>query len=102
MSSFLTIKPVSMFTNESIKDQPIRLTVGQLEEANHVINAFFEGRNPSSIREELRQWYEAVIASNHPGNESGEERVGLFFLYNQLELLIEAAFVLDKNQEHKG
>lgn len=87
-------------TNESVRDLPLRLAVGQVEEAMHVINAFFEGRVISSIREDLRLWYEAVIASNHPSNDSGEERASLFFLYNQLELLIEAAYVIDKNQTH--
>jgi hypothetical protein len=91
-------------TNEFVKAMPHRLTINQVEEAHHVFNSFFESQSLTDIREDLRQWYEAAISSNYPRYETGVGRSELFMLYNQLELLIEAAYVVDKNQEehHKS
>jgi hypothetical protein len=97
---FLTIKPFSMFTTKkALQDQPIRLQPDQIKEAKHAISAFFESRTLDSIREELNQWYEAAISSNRPGYDCGSNRNDLYYLYKQLELLILAAYIVDKNQE---
>ena len=90
-----------MFTPyQPIKDTPLRLSLDQVEEANHVISSFFEGKSLGNLRDELRTWYEAAIVSEHPSCEMPQDRGNLFNLYYQLELLIEAAFVVNKNAEH--
>lgn len=97
---FLTIKPFSMFTtNKVLPNQPSLLQADQIEEAKNVINAFFKSRSLGSIREKLNKWYEAAISSNHPGYASDSTRNDLHYLYKQLELLILAVYIVDKNQE---
>lgn len=81
-------------------DQLLRLEVDKVDEARHIIDTIFESKSLGEIRDELRQWYEAAISSNYPGYESGEERANLFYLYHSVEILVEAAYVLNNQQKH--
>lgn len=85
-------------------DQPTRFSFEQIALANAAINNFFEDQNLPMLREELRKCYEAAISSNYPPYESPEERTNLFHLYHQLEIFLEAAYILNtsKNPENES
>jgi hypothetical protein len=73
---------------------PIRLTREQQKHPLQVFAEFFDASSLGNLREDLRRWYEAAVSSDCEVYTSGVDRSNLFFLYNQIEVLIEAAFVL--------
>jgi hypothetical protein len=75
--------------------QPTQFSFEQIAQANQAIENFFDSQSLPAIRDDLRRWYEAAISSNYPPYESGEERSNLFSLYHQLEVFIEAAYILN-------
>jgi hypothetical protein len=75
--------------------QPTQFSFEQIAQANQAIENFFDSQSLPAIRDDLRRWYEAAISSNYPPYESGEERSHLFNLYHQLEVFIEAAYILN-------
>lgn len=85
-------------------DQQTHFTFEQIEQANQAVEDFFDSQSLPAIRDDLRRWYEAAISSNYPPYESGEERSNLFNLYHQLEVFIEAAYILNtaKNTEEEN
>lgn len=79
-------------------DQPTQFSFEQIAQANEAVNNFFEEQNLPTLRDALRTWYEAAISSNYPPYESPEERSNLFHLYHQLEVFIEAAYILHSSK----
>ena len=73
---------------------PIRLTREQQKHPLQVFAEFFDASSLGNLREDLRRWYEAAVSSDCEVYASGVDCSNLFFLYNQIEVLIEAAFVL--------
>jgi len=76
---------------------PIRLTREQQKNPLQVFAEFFDASSLGNLREDLRRWYEAAVSSDCEVYTSGVDRSNLFFLYNQIEILIEASFVLHQN-----
>ena len=79
-------------------DQQTHFTFEQIELANQAIENFFDSQSLPALRDGLRTWYEAAISSNYPPYECGEERSNLFHLYHQLEVFIEATYILNSSK----
>jgi hypothetical protein len=94
---FKSVKPTHMNTliKYFTETQRTQFSFEQIEQANQAIENFFDSQSLPSLRDGLRTWYEAAISSNYPPYESGEERSNLFNLYHQLEVFIEAAYILN-------
>ena len=77
-------------------NQPLRLTEEECQNPKMVIEDFFECYHLNDIREILWKWTVEVVSS--PGSISSEplERSNHLYLYEKLEALVEASYIILK------
>lgn len=82
------------------QNQPIRLTKQQQEDPMLVFDSFFDNYHLKDVREVLWNWLTAGLSSDNGVYQNGRSRSDLIFLYENVESLAEAAFLL--LQKRKG
>lgn len=82
-------------------NQLIRLTKEQQQEPTAVLTYFFECYHLKDLRELLWDWLLTALGSDNGTYAKGRERSNLIFLYEKLELLAEAAYLMHQNQPVK-
>lgn len=77
-------------------NQLIRLTKEQQQEPAAVLSYFFECYHLKDLRELLWDWLLTALSSDNATYAQGRERSNLIFLYEKLESLAEAAFLMQQ------
>jgi len=80
--------------NHPDNDRPIKLTPEQIEKPISVLRNFFQDSHLPEIRTMLWKIVERLLAIKNAGFDEAEERSHLLWFYRELEIMIEAAFVL--------
>jgi hypothetical protein len=75
-------------------NKPIRLNID--DDAAEMIKAFFQAHSLSEIRVRLWNMVEVCLTTDNDYFETGEERKNLMYFYCELELMIEAGFMISK------
>jgi hypothetical protein len=77
-------------THPTWENQPLRLTEAEKQNLYGVVEEFYSWFHLQDIRDILWEWLTAALSSDsiHYGN--GGARSNLIFVYEKLELLIEA------------
>src|SRR5687767_15815742 len=75
-------------------NRPLKLSQEQMEKPIAVLRNFFQDAHLPEIRETLWKLVETVLAVKNAGFDDAEERSHLLWFYRELEIMIEAAFVL--------
>ncbi len=79
--------------------QPLRLTEEDRQNLFVVLDNFFSCYSLQDVREMLWDWLVTALASDSSNYDNGTDRSNLIFLYENLETLVEAAYLLMKKQE---
>jgi hypothetical protein len=82
-------------------NQLFRLTKEQAQEPATVLNYFFECYHLKDLRELLWDWLLTALSSDNGTYAKGRERSNLIFLFENLESLAEAAYLLQKQPGKK-
>jgi hypothetical protein len=75
---------------------PLRLTASEMKNPPSVISFFFECYDLPTIRACLKEWLEDALSGT--GNNAGEH----IYTYNDVEKLVEAAYLLNKSGKLSG
>lgn len=81
-----------------------RLQVLSKEEKQNpqiVIDAFFDGFHLMEVRKQMWDWLCSALGNQNSWHETGFERGNLLFLYENLQKLTEAAYILHQKEQHK-
>jgi|GEM_PF-515173 hypothetical protein len=73
------------------ENRPLRLSEEEKKNLYGVLEDFFSNFHLKDVREMLWDWLVAALSSENGAYESGHSRSNLIFVYEKLELLIEAA-----------
>jgi len=79
-------------------NHPIHLTAEQRENPSNVLDAFFTDYSLSEVRNILSTTTEVCLTCDIHPYDIGEKRGDFLYFQKQLELLLEAAFLL-RNQQ---
>lgn len=79
----------------------IHLSKEQKREPKEVLADFFQSYHLKELREMFRDWFDAAISSDHSVYEKGLQRSNLHHLYQQLEQLTEASYIIHCNHQAK-
>lgn len=79
-------------------NQLLRLSKEQQQEPGAVFTCFFECYHLKDLRELLWDWLLTALGTDNSTYSKGRERSNLIFLYEQLELLTEAAYLIHQRQ----
>ncbi len=82
-------------------DQPIRLTEEEKKDPLQVINFFFGAHHLHEIRQILWNLFETSITTDNHMYDESRERDKLLCFYQQLETMLEAAYVVDQMTKPK-
>lgn len=82
-------------------NQLLRLTKEQQQEPAAVLSYFFECYHLKDLRELLWDWLLTALGSDNATYAQGRERSNLIFLYEKIEALAEAAYLLCQEQPAK-
>lgn len=83
------------------ENQPLRLSDEERQNLYGVLEDFFSSFHLQDIRAILWDWLVAALSSESGAYDSGYARSNLIFVYERLEMLIEAAYGLH-NQRKKS
>lgn len=86
---------------KQIHNQLLRLTREQQQEPGAVLTYFFECYHLKDLRELLWDWLLTALSSDNVTYAKGRERSNLIFLYEKLESLVEAAYLMHQYQPPK-
>ena len=86
---------------KQIHNQLLRLTKEQQQEPGAVLTYFFECYHLKDLRELLWDWLLTALSSDNTTYAKGRERSNLIFLYEKLESLVEAAYLMHQHQPAK-
>jgi hypothetical protein len=75
-------------------NRPLKLSPEQVEKPISVLRNFFQDAHLPEIRETLWKLVESVLSAKNAGFDEAEERSHLLWFYRELEIMIEAAFLL--------
>lgn len=75
---------------------PCFLTPEEMNEPREVIARFFEYAHLSDLRAQLWNWLSATVSGDFISDLKSHERSEIMYLYNQLQKLIEANFILNR------
>lgn len=75
-------------------NRPLKLSPEQMEKPISVLRNFFQDAHLPEIRETLWKLVESVLSMKNAGFDEAEERSHLLWFYRELEIMIEAAFLL--------
>lgn len=85
-----------------ITNQLLRLSKKERRNPAVVLDAFFSNYHLNNVREMFQVWLEAGLTYDNGLYQKGGERSDLIFFHRNLELLVEAAFVLKEQlRSHK-
>lgn len=79
-------------------NQLLRLTKEEQQEPGAVLTGFFECYHLKDIRELLWEWLLTALGTDNGTYAKGRQRSNLIFLYEQLESLTEAAYLMHQSQ----
>ena len=82
-------------------NEPLRLSEEQKEVPLLVFKDFFESYHLQDVREILWAWTRAVISSPTSISNDPLERDNHISFYENVEALIEATFVIERNNQEK-
>lgn len=82
-------------------NQVLRLTKEEQQQPAAVIAYFFECYHLKDLRELLWEWLLTALGSDNGTYGKGRERSNLIFLYEKLESLAEATYLLYQDQATK-
>jgi hypothetical protein len=82
-------------------NQLLRLTKEEQQQPAAVINYFFECYHLTDLRELLWDWLLTALGSDNGTYAKGRERSNLIFLYEKLESLAEATYLMHQDQPDK-
>lgn len=80
-------------------NQPLRLSKEELVDPRIIIENFFETYHLEEIREILWDWLVEVISSERSISLEAKQRNDHMYFYEKIELLVEAAFVINKRTD---
>ncbi|WEK36654.1 MAG: hypothetical protein P0Y53_03995 [Candidatus Pseudobacter hemicellulosilyticus] len=89
-------------------NQPIRLTEKQRQDPGAILRDFFTWYHLDDLREILWEWMQVGLTTDNEVYQNGRDRSNLLFFCKNIEMLIEAAFLLQdgkntrKNKNKKG
>jgi hypothetical protein len=86
-------------SHPSLKDQPLRLTEKEMQNPYGALEDFFSCFQLQYTREMLWNWLVVAMSSEADIYSSGESRSNLVYFYEKLELLIEAAYEINKRRK---
>jgi hypothetical protein len=81
------------------ENRPLRLSEEERKDLYGVLDDFFSSFHLQDARELLWDWLVAALSSESGAYESGYARSNLIFVYEKLELLIEAAYGLHRRRK---
>jgi hypothetical protein len=79
-------------------NQPVRLTEKERENPSNVLDDFFTDYSLSEIRDILHSNAEVCLTCDVHPYDTGEKRSDFLHFQKKLELLLEAAFLIAKQQ----
>ncbi|MBC7903166.1 MAG: hypothetical protein H7Y27_07070 [Gemmatimonadaceae bacterium] len=85
--------------NAQCHDMPLRLNSGDPDEAIEVMKEFFSAFRLGDTRRELWEWLVTAISKDDSVYDQGINRSNLFFFYENIEKLIEAAWVISRQKK---
>ena len=74
----------------------LRLSPDEINDPRLVVAEFFMNYHLKDVREDLWEWLSAGLTSSNEYFNTGMDRANLIFLYENLEKLVEANFLLTK------
>lgn len=83
------------------RNEPLRLTKEQKENPVLIIQGFFECFHLNEVREMLWEWLVEVISSRNSISNDGTDRSNHIYFYEKLEQVLEACFMLQKDNRAK-
>jgi hypothetical protein len=83
---------------QSNHNQLLRLTKEEQQEPGAVLTCFFENYHLKDLRELLWEWLLTALGTDNSTYAKGRQRSNLIFLYEKLESLTEAAYLLHQSQ----
>ena len=78
---------------------PIRLSKEERQDLYGVLDDFYSCFHLQDVREVLWDWLVAALSTDCGAYNTGYSRSNLVFVYEKLELLIEAAYILHRNRK---
>lgn len=88
-------------THHHWENRPLRLSEEERRNPYGVLEDFFSNFHLQDVREMLWEWLVAALSSESGNYESGHARSNLIYVYEKLELLIEAAHGLHRRRKAK-
>src|SRR5687768_13706008 len=82
-------------------NHPVRLTEAEKQNPHLVLQDFFSCFHLHDTREILWEWLSAALSTESGEYDTGYSRGKLLFVYEKLELLIEAAYQIDKRNKKR-
>ena len=89
------------YQRTSLYNQPVRLTQEQMADPDSVLNDFFSWYHLDDLRQMLWEWMQAAMITDNGIYETSKERSNLLFFYRNMELLVEAAYLI-RQQRNAG
>jgi len=87
--------------NSDWHNQPLRLNDEERQHPDGVLEEFFSCFHLQDMREILWDWLVAALSSESGMYGTGFARSNLIFVYEKLELLIEAAHLIHKRRKNR-
>lgn len=78
-----------------------RLTEEQKKDPASVFNEFFDAFHLKDVRAEMWDWLCSALGNERSWHETGQARGNLLFLYENLEKLAEAAYIIHQDVQNK-
>ncbi len=82
-------------------NQPIRLSEKQMKDPGRILEEFFTWYHLDDIRQILWEWMQVAMVTDNDVFESGRDRNNLLFFYRNIEILVEAAYLLRKQKKQE-
>jgi hypothetical protein len=79
--------------------KPVRLIEKVEADPLFVIKDVFQNEKLDFLKENVSNWLQVALSNDTAAYESGEQRGTLFTFYHPLQLLIEALYVINNNQQ---
>lgn len=83
----------------TVRNQPMRLTKQEQEDPLSVLDTFFDTYHLNEVREVLWEWVTAGLTNDQGAYTTARSRSNLLFLYEHVESLTEAAYLILQNRK---
>ena len=88
-------------THPQLDNQPLRLTEEERQDPYIVLDDFFSNFHLQDVREMLWDWFVAAMSAESSAYNTGYARSNLVFVYEKLELFIEAVQIINKRRKKR-